>query len=297
VWINSKAVIGYCRQNLPRIGHFLFECNDLGKKIALQNFLSGLQTVTLSAFIQAAITPAGPIVKAHLEELISQSLMHLKRDDTIPEIPDVALSLERTRNPEHGDYACNIAMTLAKAAKKPPRELAEAVINKLPPSRHVQKVEIAGPGFINFYLSRHCQLNVIKDILAGGDLFGSAPVSRDERITVEFVSANPTGPLHVGHGRGAAYGASLANILEAAGYTVQREYYVNDNGRQMDILASSVWIRYLELCGERVRTFMTSPASSVLNKAIRCASVVSMCLMACQKMNTKAATRKNTSTP
>ncbi len=179
--------------------------------------------------------------------------MHLKRDDIIAEIPDVALSLDRTRNPEHGDFACNIAMSLAKAARKSPRELAEAIINKLPDSRHVQKVEIAGPGFINFFLSRHCQLNVIKDILASGNLYGSLPTRPDERITVEFVSANPTGPLHVGHGRGAAYGASLANILEAAGFTVQREYYVNDNGRQMDILASSVWIRYLELCGERVR--------------------------------------------
>ena len=192
-------------------------------------------------------------MKAHLEELVSQSLMHLHRDNTIPEIPDVGLSFERTRNPEHGDYACNIAMALAKEAKKAPRELAEAIIKKLPESRHVQKVEIAGPGFINFHLSRQCQLNVIKDILASGDMFGTIPTRAEDQITVEFVSANPTGPLHVGHGRGAAYGASLSSILEAAGYTVQREYYVNDNGRQMDILASSVWIRYLELCGERVR--------------------------------------------
>ena len=192
-------------------------------------------------------------MKAHLEELVSQSLMHLKRDDVIPEVPDVDLSLERTRNPEHGDYACNIAMTLAKVAKMSPRDLAELIIKKLPESRHVQGVEIAGPGFINFHLSRHCQLNVIKDILASGEHFGKASPQPEMQITVEFVSANPTGPLHVGHGRGAAYGASLSNILEAAGFTVQREYYINDNGRQMDILASSVWIRYLELCGERVR--------------------------------------------
>ena len=113
-------------------------------------------------------------------------------------------------------------------------------------------MEIAGPGFINFFL-HHCSLTgAVKDVLRQRRSYGSPLEKPNEQVTLEYVSANPTGPLHVGHGRGAAYGASMANILNLAGYQVQREYYVNDNGRQMDILAICVWLRYLELCGEQV---------------------------------------------
>ncbi len=193
------------------------------------------------------------MLKKHIEELLIQALLHLKRDGVVSSGTEVAPQLERTRSPEHGEFASNLAMVLAKPVGKPPRQLAQDIIDRLPRSRQVDRAEIAGPGFINFFLN-HCALTgIVKDVLRHPDDYGHEAPGRGNRITVEFVSANPTGPLHVGHGRGAAYGASLANILQAAGRTVQREYYVNDNGRQMDILALSVWIRYLELCGERMR--------------------------------------------
>ncbi|NIP16769.1 MAG: arginine--tRNA ligase [Xanthomonadales bacterium] len=192
-------------------------------------------------------------MKEHIEELLIQSLLHLKRDGILPREVEVTPSLERTRSEEHGEFASNLAMVLSKQAVKPPRELAQDIIDRLPHSRQLEKTEIAGPGFINFFLNQVALSGVVKDILRPGRDYGHVPADRDHRVTVEFVSANPTGPLHVGHGRGAAYGASLASILQAAGRSVQREYYVNDNGRQMDILALSVWLRYLELCGEQVR--------------------------------------------
>lgn len=193
------------------------------------------------------------MIKNHVEELLNQALLHLKRDGIVPADIQTKPQLERTRSAEYGDYATNLAMVLAKPAKKAPRELAQEIMDRLPQSRQVGKTEIAGPGFINFTLNHFALTAVVKDVLRQGEDFGREPTRRDSRVTVEFVSANPTGPLHVGHGRGAAYGASLAKILQMAGYDVQREYYVNDNGRQMDILAVSVWMRYLELCGERVQ--------------------------------------------
>ncbi len=191
-------------------------------------------------------------MKEHLEELLAQSLLHLQRDGVLPAGAELDIQLERTRSPEHGEFASNLAMVLAKSAGKPPRELAQAIIDRMPKSRQVDHLEIAGPGFINFFLHRCALTGVIKDVLRQRENYGQLLRGARNRVTVEFVSANPTGPLHVGHGRGAAYGASLASILDAAGYKVQREYYVNDNGRQMDILAVCVWLRYLELCGELV---------------------------------------------
>ena len=192
-------------------------------------------------------------MKEHVEELLIQALLHLIRDGVLNADCDIVPQLERTRTPEHGEFASNIAMVLAKRAGTPPRELAQTIIDKMPRSRQLNHAEIAGPGFINFYMNQVALTTVVKDILYHGDNYGRQPQNQDLEITVEFVSANPTGPLHVGHGRGAAYGASLSSILQAAGYKVQREYYVNDNGRQMDILAVSVWLRYLELCGEQLR--------------------------------------------
>jgi len=191
-------------------------------------------------------------VKEHIQELLSQSLHHLIRDGIIPPGQQPAIQLERTKSSEHGEFASNVAMVLAKQAGMPPRELAAAIIDRMPKSQHVAKMDIAGPGFINFFLQHIALTSVINEVLRKGDQFGGPLHRSGESITLEYVSANPTGPLHVGHGRGAAYGASLANILQLAGYRVQREYYVNDNGRQMDILALSVWLRYLDLCGEKV---------------------------------------------
>ncbi len=186
----------------------------------------------------------------HIQELIENALEHLQAKGEFNLAQTPTINIERTRSKEHGDYASNVALTLAKPLKSNPRAIAEKIIAELAESSHVDKVEIAGPGFINFYLTDACRLQVLKRILKLGDAYGSSQTGADKRITVEFVSANPTGPLHVGHGRGAAFGSSLSNILKKVGYDVHAEYYVNDHGRQMDILAASVWLRYLELCGE-----------------------------------------------
>ncbi len=193
----------------------------------------------------------------HIQELIENALEHLqaKGEFDLENIPTI--NIERTRDKKHGDYASNVALTLAKPLKSNPRAIAEKIISELASSSHVSRVEIAGPGFINFYLTNACRLQVIKRILKLKEDFGSSKLGEDQKITVEFVSANPTGPLHVGHGRGAAFGSSLTNILKKVGYDVHAEYYVNDHGRQMDILATSVWLRYLELCGEPI-TFPTN---------------------------------------
>ncbi len=191
-------------------------------------------------------------MRAHIKELVTQALGYLKRDGALAVeiLPDT--EIERTRSREHGDYACNIAMVLARQLGMKPRELAEMIRGRLPDSRRVEKVEIAGPGFLNFFVSAHHLRVVVRDVLRAGNDYGRLPAGTREDVLLEYVSANPTGPLHVGHGRGAAYGASLAAILAAVGHRVHREYYVNDYGRQMDILAVSVWLRYLELAGERV---------------------------------------------
>jgi arginyl-tRNA synthetase len=163
-----------------------------------------------------------------------------------------AIQLERPKQAQHGDFACNIAMQLAKPLRRNPRAIAQQIIAALPASPDLEKAEIAGAGFINLFLTQGYKQRVVSRVLAAGEAYGHGRLGAGKRIQVEFVSANPTGPLHVGHGRGAAYGASLAAILAAAGYDVQREFYVNDAGRQMDILMVSVWMRYLEAAGVAV---------------------------------------------
>ncbi len=188
-------------------------------------------------------------MKQHLQHLLQQAISQLKELSLILSDLNVDIQLEKTRDPKFGDFACNVAMQLAKQLKQKPRDIAELIIKHLPVSEKVTKVEIAGAGFINFFLASNAFLQIIEEVLNAGEQFGKQP-SKNQTIQVEFVSANPTGPLHVGHGRGAAYGAALGNLLETAGFNVHREYYVNDAGRQMNILAASVWLRYLELCGE-----------------------------------------------
>ena len=193
-------------------------------------------------------------MKEHLRELLAQALLDLRRNGRLS--ADVALPdiiIDRTKTPEHGDYATNLALLLSKPSGMKPRDLAQALADALPKSQHVAKVDIAGPGFLNFHISQSCRLATIRRVLEQGEAYGQGSPGSLESVTVEFVSANPNGPLHVGHGRGAAYGATVANLLEAAGHTVQREYYVNDAGRQMDILAVSVWVRYHELAGVALR--------------------------------------------
>ena len=166
-----------------------------------------------------------------------------------PDAAPAAIVLDRSKDPLHGDYACNVALQLARVLKRKPREIAEAIVAALPASPLVEKAEIAGAGFINLFLALSFKQALVTQILTEGADFGRSTLGRRKKVQIEFVSANPTGPLHVGHGRGAAYGASLANVLDASGFDVAREYYVNDAGRQMDILALSAWLRYLELDG------------------------------------------------
>ncbi len=183
-------------------------------------------------------------MKETIELLLNQALDQLIADGLIETKP--ALQITRTKDAAHGDFTCNIAMILAKQASKPPREIAQAIIDVLDENHTIKKVEIAGPGFINFFLAQESTLTIIKDILAGGYRFGESNVANQQKVQIEFVSANPTGPLHVGHGRGAAYGATLASLMRAVGFDVDCEYYVNDAGRQMNILATSIWLRYLQ---------------------------------------------------
>jgi|TARA_R100000353_G_scaffold173890_1_gene140799 arginyl-tRNA synthetase len=191
-------------------------------------------------------------LKDQLKELIESALASLISQQSLPaDISSADVQLERTKDRSHGDFASNIAMVLAKPAKKNPRQIATLIVDALPQHEVIEKVEIAGPGFINFSLSANSRQQVVADVLKKAGQFGLSQYGNGQKVQVEFVSANPTGPLHVGHGRGAAYGSVVSSLLKAVGFDVHREYYVNDAGRQMDILATSVWLRYLEKCGEQ----------------------------------------------
>ncbi len=190
-------------------------------------------------------------IKTHIAGLFRGAL-----ERVAPEAADTPILLERPKQAGHGDLACNVAMQLAKKLKTNPRQLADrlvAEIKALPDysQGYVDAVEIAGAGFINLRLSAKTKQAVVSQVLAESKDFGRGAAT-GRKVQVEFVSANPTGPLHVGHGRGAAYGASVSNLLAFAGDRVEREFYINDAGRQMDILAVSVWLRYLEQLGEQV---------------------------------------------
>jgi len=191
-------------------------------------------------------------MKSIISNLVQEALAKL------PELADATANLalettvERTRDASHGDFATNVAMRLAKPAGKNPRELAAALVDLLPASDAVDKVTVAGPGFINFHLSATAFHSEVESILDSGNSYGRQVAKESPRILLEFVSANPTGPLHVGHGRHAAFGATVGNLLEATGFNVDREYYVNDAGRQIDILALSVWLRWLDAQGTSI---------------------------------------------
>ena len=184
-------------------------------------------------------------IKTHLADLLRAAL------ESVAPGTEVEIHLERPRDATHGDFASNLAMQLARSIKENPRKIAERLVHELPVSSWILRAEVAGAGFINFTVAPAAKTAVVAAVLAQGDNYGRG-ARKPGKLQVEFVSANPTGPLHVGHGRGAAYGASLANVLAFAGHEVCREYYVNDAGRQMDILALSTWLRYLESFGEVV---------------------------------------------
>ena len=189
-------------------------------------------------------------MKARIAELVDAALSRLPELADVPERSSIRTTVERARDPRHGDFATNVAMRFAKAAGKNPRELAANIIAELGDNELIDKVDVAGPGFINFFVSDRAFHDEIATISAEGACYGRGAPSETPQILLEFVSANPTGPLHVGHGRHAAFGATIGNLLEAAGYSVHREYYVNDAGRQMDILGVSVLLRGLEATGQ-----------------------------------------------
>lgn len=192
-------------------------------------------------------------MKDHLTPLLKQALIALCDQQLIPvEFGAALVHVESARDPQHGEFTTNLAMVLAQKMGKNPRELAQLVVARLPRSTFIAKVEIAGPGFINFTLTAEALEQVVPKILLAQNHYGWSTIGAGQRIHLEYVSANPTGPLHVGHGRSAAYAACVGNLLKAAGFQVHREYYVNDAGRQMRILGFSTWLRYLQTLGVAV---------------------------------------------
>ncbi len=191
-------------------------------------------------------------MKQQLETLLTNALAQLPGAADAAAAAAIRVEIERTRDPQHGDFSSNVAMQLARTLRQKPRDIATALVAGLAPSDLVTEVNIAGPGFINFRLSSAAFGAELFRIVDRGEAYGHSDMGQGEKVLVEFVSANPTGPLHVGHGRHAAYGASVSNLLAATGHQVHREYYVNDAGRQMDILALSLWLRMYELRGENI---------------------------------------------
>src|SRR6476646_7445542 len=181
------------------------------------------------------------------------AVQQLKHDGVVPHDASIeGITLEPPKDASHGDLATNAAMVLAKAAGKPPRALAERIAPLIAADRHVEKVEIAGPGFINLTLAPAFWPSVLRMVLEQGASYGQTTIGKGEAVNVEYVSANPTGPMHVGHCRGAVFGDALANLLAAANFKVSREYYINDAGAQVDVLARSAYLRYREALGETI---------------------------------------------
>jgi len=178
--------------------------------------------------------------RSHLSDLFAQALR-----EVAPDHADTAILIERPKLATHGDYACNLAMQLAKPLRKPPRDIAKALMAALPKSEVIEKLEIAGAGFINVFVATSAKQGVVHGVLQAGAGYGHVHLGAGRKVQVEFVSANPTGPLHVGHGRGAAVGDCLCNVLHAAGWNVTREFYYNDAGQQIDNLTHSVQLRCL----------------------------------------------------
>ena len=191
-------------------------------------------------------------MKQSIAQIIESTVRSIPELAALPELQTIAAVVERTRDSKHGDFATSIAMQLAKPARRNPRELAQLVVDHLPATPLIDKVEIAGPGFINFYIGAGAFHEELLHVLDQGADYGTQTCRESPRYLLEFVSANPTGPLHVGHGRHASFGASVGSLMRAAGYAVDLEYYVNDAGRQMDILGASVFLRLLQSRGEDV---------------------------------------------
>ena len=193
-------------------------------------------------------------MKGKIKNIILEAISNAHKNKALPcvELPEIEIEVPKIES--HGDFSTNIAMVSASIQKMPPRKIAEAILNHIKdPDRILAKTEIAGPGFINFFVNTLSWHSILHKIHQEDMVYGASNIGNGEKIQVEFVSSNPTGPLHVGHGRGAAVGDSVANILKFCGYDVQKEYYINDSGRQINTLGKSVYLRYRELVGETIQ--------------------------------------------
>ncbi|MEM8539229.1 MAG: arginine--tRNA ligase, partial [Pseudomonadota bacterium] len=190
---------------------------------------------------------------AEIHALVLASLKHMQTEGALPGGLNMApVAVEPPRDAAHGDMATNAAMVLAKAAEQKPRDIAEVLAKHLNADPRIESADVAGPGFLNLRLAPALWHGVVKAALASGPDFGRSPLGAGKKVNVEYVSANPTGPLHVGHTRGAVFGDALASLLDFLGYEVTREYYINDGGAQVDVLARSVYLRYLEAHGQAI---------------------------------------------
>jgi arginyl-tRNA synthetase len=186
-------------------------------------------------------------MQQQIKKLITESITRLQQNNNLAPAISFVVNVDPTKTSEHGDFSSNIAMLLAKNLHLNPMDLAQLIAAQIQVTSIIKNIEVAKPGFINFYLADQAYHEIVSSIINAKEKFGLSDLGKNKMVMVEFVSANPTGPLHVGHGRGAAFGATVANLLETMGFKVHREYYVNDAGRQMHVLALSIWLRYLEI--------------------------------------------------
>ena len=184
-----------------------------------------------------------PLMRDQVSEMILRGLQAAQAAGELPEFPVPAIAVERSRQASHGDYACPTCLQLARVARMSPREIASRIVDHIAPAEFVGHVEVAGPGYINVTLSPEWLAALVPTVLDSADRWGYLRVGAGQRVQVEYGSANPTGPLHVGFGRNVVLGDGIASVLEAAGYDVHREYYVNDSGRQVDLLGQSLYAR------------------------------------------------------
>jgi len=189
------------------------------------------------------------MLKYKIARLLEQATKAAQVEGLLPAIALPEVTLERPQNPKHGDYASSLPLKLAKAARMDPLAIANILAKLLTETKEVQKVSVAAPGFLNFFLTDKWLAEQVEEILSAGKDYGNLTLGKGTKVQIEFVSVNPTGPIHVGHGRGAVLGSTLANVLRAAGYDVEREYYVNDAGNQMDAFFRSLYCRYLQTLG------------------------------------------------
>ena len=186
-----------------------------------------------------------------LANLVAEALESAQANSSLPAAGEVDIKIERPKLAEHGDFSTSLPLTLARTMRVPPIQIATAIVDAMPQDEMIGSVASAPPGFVNFNLSVHWLQSQVKIVRSLGDKFGDVDSGLGKSVQVEFVSVNPTGPLHVGHARGAVIGSSLANVLEAAGYEVQREYYVNDAGTQMRVFYDTLYSRYMQASGSR----------------------------------------------